>query len=62
MLLRGTPLYEDRAKLGLTESVGDRIPLVVSSPTFTVEDHARMAQIAEGLLANDSLPAGPPLG
>lgn len=50
MLLRGTPLHTDRARWGFAESIGERIPIVVSSRTFTADEHAQMAQIAEALL------------
>lgn len=48
MLLRGTPLHANRHLLGLVES-GGRIPIVVSSPTFTREEHGRMGEIADAL-------------
>lgn len=50
MLLRGTPLHTDRARWGFVESIGERIPIVVSSRTFTAEEHAQMAQIAQALV------------
>lgn len=58
MLLRGTPLYENKEKLGLIEStdikinidrVQQNIPHVVASPSFTVEDWYTMSKIAESL-------------
>lgn len=59
MLLRGTPLYERRAELGLVESeeiasasidrIQDGIPHVVSSPSFTYEDWKTMAKMADAL-------------
>lgn len=59
MLLRGTPLYDRKAALGLVESSDipelniDRlqrdIPHVISSPSFTYQDWQKMAQIAENL-------------
>lgn len=58
MLLRGTPLYEKKKELGLIEStdvdlqinrVQEKIPHVVSSPSFTYADWCEMAKIAESL-------------
>ena len=50
MLLRGTKMEKDRARWGLVESQ-DCIPLVVESDSFSREDWARMAALAEGLRA-----------
>jgi len=64
MLLRGTPLYIERERWGFVESVGERIPIVVASGTFSQDDHARMAALAAWLERNPTsttLPAeGPP--
>lgn len=58
MLLRGTPLYDRKAKLGIVEStdvnvavnrVQTNIPHVISSDSFTVEDWQAMAAMAEAL-------------
>jgi len=58
MLLRGTPLYENKKKLGLIEStdinininrVQQNIPHVIASPSFTIEDWYLMAKMAESL-------------
>ena len=60
MLLRGTPLYEQRDKLQLIESdegVCDEIDRVqqygiqhvISSPTFSYDDWRQMAQVAGDL-------------
>lgn len=49
MLLRGTPIYEQRDKYGLRESVGKAIPIVVASNSFSEADHRAMTQIAESL-------------
>ena len=58
MLLRGTPLYDQKEQLGLAESsdlnlriprIQANIPHVVSSPTFTYEEWCAMAEIAESL-------------
>jgi coproporphyrinogen III oxidase-like Fe-S oxidoreductase len=59
MLLRGTPLYEEKEKLGLQESyeiasselnrLQVDIPHVISSPSFTHTDWQAMAKIAEEL-------------
>ena len=51
MLLRGTPLHAERHRWGFVESVGDRIPVVVESHTFTREEHAEMERIAADLEA-----------
>ncbi|MBL8753826.1 MAG: B12-binding domain-containing radical SAM protein [Planctomycetes bacterium] len=45
LLLRGTPLHSRRAELALVED-DSTIPRVVSSPTFTRADHARMEELA----------------
>ena len=49
MLLRGTPIHEQREKWGYVESVGERIPIVVESRWFSRSEHSRMADIASGL-------------
>ena len=49
MLLRGTPLHAQREMWGYVESVGDRIPVVVESSSFSRDDHAEMARIANEL-------------
>ena len=59
MLLRGTPLYEQKMQLGLIESteiasaeinrVQIDIPHVISSPSFTYEEWKEMAKLAESL-------------
>ncbi|KAF0549285.1 B12-binding domain-containing radical SAM protein [Gigaspora margarita] len=59
MLLRGTPLHERKAELGLVESyeiasteidrVQTDIPHVVASPSFTYEEWKEMSKIAESL-------------
>lgn len=49
MLLRGTLLHERRARYGLRESFGQRIPIVVASDTFSEAEHAEMARIAMAL-------------
>lgn len=58
MLLRGTPLYAAKDRLGLVESdtldleidrIQSNIPHVVASPSFTYEDWETMAAMAEGL-------------
>ena len=50
MLLRGTPLHAQREMWGYIESVGDRIPVAVESSSFSRNDHAEMARIANDLL------------
>lgn len=49
MLLRGTPLYEQKAQYGLRESVGKAIPIVIASNSFTESEYKAMADIAEAL-------------
>lgn len=64
MLLRGTPLYDQKHELGLIESTEimpnqsvpnridqstDSIPHVVQSPTFSYVDWLKMAELATGL-------------
>lgn len=49
MLLRGTPLHTEKDRWGYVESVGERIPIVVASDSFSREDHAEMARIAAEL-------------
>ncbi len=48
MLLRGTPLSQNRAKWNLRES-DDAIPVVLSSETFTESDWQEMAALARSL-------------
>jgi radical SAM superfamily enzyme YgiQ (UPF0313 family) len=66
MLLRGTPMYEMKSKLGLVESsdveiecknrVTENISHVISSPTFTFSDWQEMSKIAQELdLSNEQL-------
>lgn len=45
LLLRGTPLHSRKAELALVED-GSSIPRVVSSATFSRDDHSRMEAIA----------------
>ena len=52
MLLRGTPLHEQRERYGLTESLNQRIPIVVASNSFTEAEHAEMTRIALALEEN----------
>jgi len=57
MLLRGTPLYHAKGRLQLMESshekphniprVQEKIPHVISSPSFTYEEWKKMAMLAE---------------
>lgn len=49
MLLRGTPLYEQKQKYGFVESDDQRIPIVVASNTFSELEHTEMARIAQML-------------
>ena len=48
MLLRGTGLDRDRQRWGLIEST-DAIPVVVASDTFSLDECARMREIADSL-------------
>lgn len=48
MLLRGTNLYCQRDRWGYVESDG-RIPIAIEGDSFSRDDHAEMARIAEGL-------------
>lgn len=59
MLLRGTPLYEERAKWGFVESTGDRIPIVVASHTFDRHEHREMQTLAGWLDDNPGVRAIP---
>ena len=67
MLLRGTPLHEEKDKLGLVESdeinvpgidrIQRDIPHVISSPSFSRKDWEKMAEIADGLsVYNERIP------
>lgn len=57
MLLRGTPMWHNRHKMGLITSdeigvdiahrVGSGIPHVISSPTFTTDDWYKMHEISQ---------------
>jgi len=61
MLLRGTPLDAERDRWGLVEPTDERIPVVIESDSFTAEEHAEMARVADalpGLPARD-LPVRP---
>ena len=49
MLLRGTTLYDQKAKWEYSESVDQPIPIVVESSTFSRAEHAEMARIADKL-------------
>ncbi|EWH01909.1 hypothetical protein Q427_11355 [Halomonas sp. BC04] len=49
MLLRGTPLYEQKERYGFRESLDQRIPVVVESNSFSKADNAEMARIALAL-------------
>jgi radical SAM superfamily enzyme YgiQ (UPF0313 family) len=46
LLLRGTPLHGRQQELGLVEDQSD-IPQVVSAPTFTRDEHFKMAEMAD---------------
>ncbi|QFU00985.1 coproporphyrinogen III oxidase [Halomonas sp. THAF5a] len=52
MLLRGTPLYAQKERYGFKESFDQRIPVVVSSHSFTEADNAEMERIALALEEN----------
>ncbi len=50
MLLRGTPLYEEKMRYAFKESDDQSIPVVIASDSFTEEEYKEMAILAEGLL------------
>lgn len=52
MLLRGTPLYEQKHLYGFRESDDQAIPIVVSSNSFSETEYAEMARIAQSLEEN----------
>lgn len=49
MLLRGTPLHEQRGRYAFRESLDQRIPIVIASDSFSETEHAEMARIALAL-------------
>lgn len=49
MLLRGTPLYEQKELYGFVESNDQSIPIVIASNSFSQEDYTEMAKIADKL-------------
>jgi radical SAM superfamily enzyme YgiQ (UPF0313 family) len=49
MLLRGTPLYKQKAQYGFMESTDLRIPLVIASNSFSETDYVAMQQLAATL-------------
>lgn len=59
MLLRGTPLYEEREQWGFVESTGERIPIVVASHTFDQSEHREMQALAEWLDDNQGASIAP---
>lgn len=52
MLLRGTPLYEQKRLYGIKESDDQTIPIVVASNSFSETEYAEMAHIAKLLEEN----------
>ncbi|WP_095067609.1 B12-binding domain-containing radical SAM protein [Pseudomonas sp. Irchel 3A18] len=52
MLLRGTPLYEQKQLYGFKESDDQAIPIVVASNSFSETEYAEMARIAKLLEEN----------
>lgn len=46
MLLRGTPLYEQKKRFGLKESYDQKIPVVIASNSFTEDEYSAMAELA----------------
>lgn len=52
MLLRGTPLYQQREKWSYVESATERIPHVIASNSFSREEFVRMTEIATSLNSN----------
>lgn len=49
MILRGTPLYKEKATYGFKESTDLRIPLVIASNSFSEADYLAMQQLAASL-------------
>ena len=49
MLLRGTPLYEQKHHFGFRESDDLRIPIVIASNSFSEAEYSQMERIAEML-------------
>ncbi len=49
MLLRGTPMYQQKGEYGLRESVDQAIPIVIASNSFTEAEYSAMRQIAKEL-------------
>jgi len=49
MLLRGTPLHEEKDKYQLRETIGEAIPIVIASNSYTEAEYQTMADIAEAL-------------
>ncbi len=52
MLLRGTPLYEQKELYGFKESDDQAIPIVVASNSFSETEYIEMARIAQSLEEN----------
>jgi radical SAM superfamily enzyme len=52
MLLRGTPLYEQKQLYGFKESDDKAIPIVVASNSFSETEYTEMARIAKLLEEN----------
>jgi hypothetical protein len=67
MLLRGTPLYEAKERLGLVESSDivatfagrerllEGIPHVIASPSFTMHDWFKMGDLARSVTLDGDL-------
>ncbi|GMQ55208.1 B12-binding domain-containing radical SAM protein [Halopseudomonas aestusnigri] len=49
MLLRGTPLYEQKNQYAMRETEDRAIPIVIASDSFTEAEYRTMANIAEAL-------------
>jgi hypothetical protein len=47
MLLRGTPLYDQKHQFGFKESIDQRIPIVIASDSFTEDEYRSMADLAD---------------
>jgi len=54
MILRGTPLDQQREAFGLVESENEAIPHVIASNSFTHEEYCQMERLAEATNGTDT--------
>jgi radical SAM superfamily enzyme YgiQ (UPF0313 family) len=54
MILRGTPLDQQREEFGLVESENEAIPHVIASNSFTHEEYCQMERLAEATNGTDT--------